>query len=209
MARSGILALACAAALAACSVVGIRDAPEPAFAVIGRLDAVELRRYAPRIAAETCVDGDEIAARSAGFRLLAGYIFGNNIPHAAIAMTAPVAQARETIAMTAPVGVTQGTDQRWCIRFFMPAQYTLETLPRPRDDAVRLVELPAETMAVLRFTGSTAPDAVALRQQTLLDRIGRSDWQPAGAIVAWFYDPPWTLPFLRRNEVAVPVAKRG
>ena len=94
-AQSKIAALASSAALAACSVVGIRDIEEPAFTVVGRLDDIELRHYAPRIAAETAVPGDEMAARSSGFRRLAGYIFRNNATQKKIAMTAPVAQASE------------------------------------------------------------------------------------------------------------------
>jgi predicted transcriptional regulator YdeE len=90
----------------------------------------------------------------------------------------------------------------------MPANLTLRTLPEPDDDDVKLVTVPAETYAVLRFTGSIAPKAIAEQKQALLARLSSSDWRPDGEPVAWFYDPPWTLPFLRRNEVAVPVRPR-
>jgi SOUL heme-binding protein len=90
----------------------------------------------------------------------------------------------------------------------MPASYTMETLPEPLDPAVRLVAAPGETTAVLRFSGSTAPEAVAAKQGDLLRALQGSAWRPDGAVVAWFYDPPWTLPPFRRNEVAVPVVRR-
>ncbi len=221
------------ATLAACSVVGVREAEEPAFSVIARVGAVEVRQYAPRIAAETSVGGGEMEARSAGFRRLAGYIFGSNRSRAKIAMTAPVAQAPvvqapvvqapvvqapvvqapvvqsgESIAMTAPVAQARDGSGQWLIRFFMPAKYTMETLPQPLDPAVRLVPVPGETMAVLRFSGSTAPEAVKARGRELLRTLQGSAWQPTGTAVAWFYDPPWTLPPFRRNEVAAPVTRR-
>lgn len=195
--------------LGACSVVGIRSGTEePAFAAVERLGEVEIRRYAPRIAAETEVEGTEDGARNEGFRRLAGYIFGGNARAERIAMTAPVAQAPgERIAMTAPVA-QQGSDGAWRIRFFMPARYTMEALPVPKDSRVALVPVPEETVAVLRFAGVPRPEAVAGRGAALAAALEGSAWAPAGPVQGWFYDPPWTVPALRRNEVVVPVARR-
>ncbi len=203
-----LTALVTSAVLAACSVVGVREAEEPSFRVVAHVGAAEVRQYSPRIAAETAVASDEMGARSAGFRRLAGYIFGDNRSRAKVAMTAPVAQQKETVAMTAPVAQVRDASGAWVIRFFMPAKYTMETLPQPLNPDVKLVAVPGETVAVLRFSGSTAPEAVAARQKELLQTLQGSAWQPNGAVVAWFYDPPWTLPPFRRNEVAVPVARR-
>lgn len=202
-------ALAAGLAVAACSVVGDRrGTEEPAFDVFGRAGVAEIRRYAPRIAAETDLEGDAETTRNDGFRRVAGYIFGGNRAAAKIAMTAPVSQAAtsERIAMTAPVAQSAAGPGSWTVRFFMPAQWTLATLPVPNDPAVRLVEVPGETMAVLRFTGDRGAEAVAARQAELLRGLAGTAWVPRGEPVAWFYDPPWTLPWLRRNEVAVPVA---
>jgi DNA gyrase inhibitor GyrI len=91
------------------------------------------------------------------------------------------------------------------IRFFMPSTYTLESLPVPNDDRVRLVTVPSETVAVLRFTGTIDPEAVSARTAQLLKILYRNDIEPTGDPLAWFYDPPWTLPCLRRNEVVVGV----
>ena len=189
-------------------IVGIRVGTEEPHYVGERLnDRVEIRRYGPRIAAETTVYANEEAARSTGFRRLAGYIFGGNHRHTKIAMTAPVAQGRDKIAMTAPVSQATGPDGGSVIRFFMPSKWSLETLPEPDDDAVRLVEVPAETVAVLRFSGDRDPESVSERIDELLKTLRDSNLEPSGEPVAWFYDPPWTVPFRRRNEVAVPVTK--
>ncbi len=205
---SRLTAMLTGASLAACSVVGVREAEEPAFSVVDRVGAVEVRQYAPRIAAETTVAGSEMEARSTGFRRLAGYIFGNNRSRSKIAMTVPVAQAKETIAMTAPVAQARDALGQWTIRFYMPAKYTMDTLPQPLDPAVRLVPVPGEATAVLRFSGSTAPSVIEAKERALLRTLQGSAWQPTGTEAAWFYDPPWTLPPFRRNEVAVQVTRR-
>ncbi len=189
---------------------GVRSATEqPRYQVVERIGPIEVRQYEGRIAAEALVAGDEARARSEGFRLIAGYIFGGNASSTQIAMTAPVAQASkgEKIAMTAPVA-QQPSEAGWRIQFFMPAKYNLGALPKPRDARVRLVQLPPQTYAVLAFSGSRSPEAVALKEKQLAAELGRAAWKAAGEPQGWFYDPPWTLPILRRNEVAVEVERR-
>lgn len=190
---------------ASCSVFGIRTTEEPKYTVERQIGDVELRQYGPRVAADTYVGGSEISARSEGFQILAGYIFGGNAAKAKIEMTAPVAQSgggRE-IAMTAPVDQTRGTDGRWRVRFFMPAGSTLASLPTPNDKRVELVEVPGERVAALRYSGVASEDAVRDAQARLLAALKGSSAQPEGAPFSWFYDPPWTIPPLRRNEAVV------
>jgi hypothetical protein len=200
------LALLPSLLLGACSVVGIRDTPEPASTVIARLGAVEIRRYPPTAAAETTVTGSELYARSIGFQRLFGYITGSNEGRGKIAMTAPVAQSRaETIAMTAPVAQTQAPGGAWTVRFFLPPTLTAETAPQPTDRRVIIVPVAPRIMAVLRFSGQATPDTVLAEGRRLDAALAGSPWRADGPLVAWFYDPPWTLPPFRRNEVARPV----
>lgn len=211
--KTPLIALATAVMLSACSTVGVRaGTEEPAFTVAGRVGAVEIRTYGERIAAETVVSGSSEAARNRGFQRLAGYIFGGNTDRSSIAMTAPVAQAEaggsRSIAMTAPVAQAPADGNRWTIQFFMPSEYTLATLPIPRDPSVVLTVVPAETYAVLRFSGLGSARTVAEKQAELQAALTGSPWASAGEPVVWFYDPPWTLPPLRRNEVAVRVSRR-
>lgn len=187
------------------TVVGIRSGTEePPFTVERCLGDVEIRRYGSRVAAETTVDADEDAARNEGFRRLARYIFGGNTSKTKIAMTAPVAQQQgEKIAMTAPVAAQRDAADQWVIRFFMPADRTLNSLPTPEDDRVRLVNVAPERVAVLGFSGIPSPTSVAARTKELLTTLRANSLEPAGDPLAWFYDPPWTIPFRRRNEVVV------
>src|SRR5258705_10317888 len=155
------------------SVVGLRfGTEEPRYTSEKVTHGLEIRNYGPRIAAETTVFGDQDKALSDGFRRLAGYIFGGNHGNAKIEMTAPVArQSGQKIAMTAPVSKTSGADGGSVVRFFMPAGWTMDTLPEPNDDEVGLVTVPAETVAVLRFTGDRGSAAVAARTTELLDAL--------------------------------------
>ena len=197
----------------ALSILGIRvGTEEPHYLSEPLTDSADIRQYGPRIAAETTVAADENGARNVGFRRLANYIFGGNHRTESISMTAPVAQQSDRrgdkIAMTAPVVQSRAAGDRWTIRFFMPSKWTMETLPAPDDDNVVLVAVPGETVAVLSFSGDRSPRAVASRTDELLGMLRDKAIEPTGDPVAWFYDPPWTLPCRRRNEIAVPVRAR-
>lgn len=195
-----------------CSAFGIRSGTEqPSYEVVETLgDNAEIRQYGPRLAAEVVIAGEERQARSAGFRKLAAFIFGDNRTRQPIAMTAPVSQAvSEKIAMAAPVSQEEASPGLWRVRFLMPGIYTHETLPEPNDPDITIVDLPPETLAVIRFSGSRAPSAVHEATNELLAVVGDSQWQVFGQPTAYFYDPPWTLWFLRRNEVAISVKSDG
>ena len=124
-------------------------------------------------------------------------------------MTSPVemrAQS-EKIAMTAPVeSKMSGGDMT--MRFFLPAGYTKDSAPVPLNPGVKVIDVPPETIATLRFTGLRSTNNVASHTAELLNALDGSSWRPAGEPTAYFYDPPWTLPTLRRNEVAVPVMRQ-
>ena len=205
----GIVALASGVLLTGCSAFGIRTVEQPPYRKLAQIGAVEIRSYGPRLAAETVVAGSQIATRNAGFRRLAAFIFGANRSRASIAMTAPVAQSREAVAMTAPVDQAQDRPGEWRIRFFMPSHYTLATLPMPLDPAVRIVTVPGETIGVLRYSGIPSSQTTQDANARLLGILAGGGWTAAGLPMAWFYDPPWTIPPLRRNEAAVLVTPPG
>lgn len=198
--------------LTGCSAIGVRAATEqPTYSVFDRINEdVEIRRYAPRTVAEVEIetrDGRE--DRSRAFRILAGYIFGKNRSKAKIAMTAPVETQRssEKIAMTAPVE-TQARNGRLRMAFFLPAKYSAETAPTPVDPRIRIRSVPAATIATLRFSGAPDQAELARKRQALLAALAGSKWRAVGEPASYFYDPPWTPAFLRRNEVTVKVRAR-
>lgn len=174
----------------------------------------QLRRYAAYVVAEVEVPGDQKQAVQAGFRKLAGYIFGGNQGRASIAMTAPVAQAPaaprrgETIAMTAPVAQAPTASGRWTVQFMMPAAWSLAELPKPNDPDVTFRTQPARRMAVITFSGVAGQKTYAQRTAELQTWIAAQGLKPqlAAAPVLAQYDPPWTPWFMRRNEVQLEVA---
>jgi len=181
-------------------------AEEPAFTVSLAQGDFEVRDYPALVVAEVAVAGDRKAAASTGFRLLAGYIFGGNTARQKIAMTAPVTQAAsQKIPMTAPV-LQSGGDGKWVIRFIMPKGSSLETLPRPNNARVQLKTAPPARMAVVRFSGLARQDSIAEKTAALQGFVKAQHLQAIGPPALAQYDPPWTLWFLRRNELMIPIA---
>jgi hypothetical protein len=190
------------AAIAAAAAGPIMSRVEQPKYTVNRSDgATEIRDYGSMIAAEVEVSGERRAAINEGFRLIAGYIFGANKPNAKIAMTAPVEQqAKQTIAMTAPV-TQQSRDRSWTVRFIMPKSWTMETLPTPTDDRVKLVPMPSKQMVVIRFSGVANDALIATKTSELRQYAADNKLSVRGEPVLAFYNPPWTLPFFRRNEI--------
>ena len=193
-----------------CSVFGIRSGYEqPSYVLVETLsDQIEMRRYSPRLAVETTVDiPDFDEGRNAAFRPLFDYISGANRADQSVAMTTPVEAARtsEKVSMTAPVEISRARTGGVRMRFFLPAEFTLETAPQPIDPKVHLIDVAGQLQAVLRFSGFASEDAVDQRTENLLHALDQSSWRAAGKPVTYSYDPPWTLPFFRRNEIVIPV----
>jgi hypothetical protein len=197
-------------AQSALSVFGIRTEEETPFQVVDRIGRVEVRRYDRRAAVETTVEAeDHSKARSAAFGILADYIFGKNHDRRRIAMTAPVAtgDGRE-MAMTTPVETYSAGPDMLTMRFFLPAEITPANAPLPDDQRVRLVEVSEETLAVLGFSGTWTDEHLLNKREELTRSVGTSTWHAEGRPFWLFYDPPFAIPFLRRNEVAVRVSRK-
>jgi hypothetical protein len=157
------------------------------------------------ILAEVEVSGERKQAIREGFEILADYIFGNNTFNKNIEMTAPVTnELSEKMAMTAPVLQEQHMD-KWKVRFVMPKKYSFETLPKPNSKKVTLIPLPARRFAVIRFSGLADNESIKLHTEELKAYIVAEKLNPIGGTVLAFYNPPWTIPFLRRNEVMIEV----
>jgi hypothetical protein len=181
---------------------------EPAYTATLQDGAFEVRQYAAQVAAEVTVPGDRSEAANAGFRLLAGYIFGGNTKKQNIAMTAPVVLAEakgDSIPMTAPVLQT-GTGNQWVVRFILPSAYAFDALPTPNDPKVRLLAVPPARQAVVRFSGLAGEQDIAEKTAELQAFVAARGLRAAGPASLARYNPPWTLWFMRRNEIMIPLA---
>ena len=196
-----------------CSFVGIRSGSEqPHYEVLDVLSKhVEIRRYGSRLAVETTVEGgDRRKARSEAFRRLFSYISGANKPASKVIMMTEgegVVDAGEPgvkIAMTVPVEMAPSKNLT-LMRFFLPSELSTDTAPRPKDPRVNVITVPEQTLAVLSFTGLAIGSDLTTQQNRLAATLASTHWQVQDIVTAYYYDPPWTLPFMRRNEVVAVV----
>ncbi len=175
------------------------------YGVLKKEGMYEVREYKARIVAETTVEGSYDESLNKGFSIIAGYIFGDNTAQEKIAMTAPVTQkTSEKIAMTAPVVASLEGSSR-VISFVMPASYTLATLPVPNDARVSLKEVPAQKIAVLRFSWFRSESRVIEKQRLLQDALSKDGVVIVGTPSYAGYNAPWTPPWMNRNEVQVEI----
>ena len=182
----------------------------PRYTVSKVKGSCELRSYQAHLVASVSVDGDFDDASRAGFRALAGYIFGGNTSKASIAMTAPVSVAPERgegerIAMTAPVSMSASGSGRWVVTFSMPSKYTLETLPTPKDERVKLSEQAGDQVAAIVFSGIASESNLTRHEALLRAWIKEEGLRADGPMVIARYNDPFTLPWNRRNELIIPV----
>jgi hypothetical protein len=164
---------------------------EPKFKVVASHGNIEIREYDPILVAQVKVGGERKNAISEGFKILADYIFGNNV-------------SRQKINMTAPVIQQESKDGGyWHIRFVMPFEY----LPRPNNSQIELLAVLAKCYAVIRFSGLASQDSLQKHLERLRKYVKVEKIHPTGDPIFAFYNPPWTMPFLRRNEIMIEVKK--
>ena len=182
---------------------------EPEFRLVLKVDKFEIREYSPKIIAQIEVFGDFDDASSKGFKILADYIFGNNTcadGNSRIEMTAPVEMEPlpQKINMTKPV-LTEGSDNNWIVSFIMPNEFTLATLPKPNNKSIKILSLPKEKYAVIVFSGLLRESSYLEKEKLLNEFIKEKKLKASGEIKIARYNPPWTLPFFRRNELMIKI----
>ena len=186
---------------------------QPEYNVVGKYEDFELRRYAPYIVAETVVAGEFDKVGNEAFKILADYISGKNRKQTKISMTAPVGQTSvkttgEKIAMTIPVVQTphEKTRGAYAFSFVMPSKYTLETLPQPEDSRVSLRQVDARLLAARSYSGTWSEERYKDNEAKLLKAVQAAGLSAVGEPIFARYNAPFTLWFLRRNEVLVEIA---
>ena len=176
---------------------------KPNYNVVMTEGKFEVREYPSMLLAEVKVTGDRGEAANRGFRKLAAFIFGDNLPNAKIAMTSPVTQTpkSERIAMTAPVMQTPVKNGEWTVNFMMPSEYSMETLPKPTDPDIRIFKSKPYRTVSIRFSGRGKMKSLKKHQAKLDDFVMAQGLKIMGGPEYAFYDAPFVPPFLRRNEV--------
>ena len=179
---------------------------EAEYKVVKKDGDIELRDYEASIVAETLVKSDFKGASNKAFRTLFRYIDGENEASGKIAMTAPVSQepGSQKIDMTAPVS-QEAAEDGWSVSFMMPASFTMETIPKPTNPAVKIREIPAYRAAAIRYSGTWSEKNYNEHHDLLTGWLHEQGLQPAGPAVWARYNAPFTPWFMRRNEILIRV----
>jgi effector-binding domain-containing protein len=173
----------------------------PAYKILKKEQNIEIRQYPPLIIAEVKTAGSRQDAIGDGFRILADFIFGNNEGEKQLSMNGPITQQQGIkIAMTAPVQ-QEKTDTEWAISFIMPSKFSIDTIPNPINDRIKIIQIPSKRYAVITFSGRSTEANLTKHTNELEIYMNGSSYSKVGNAKYAFYNPPWTLPFLRRNEV--------
>ena len=165
---------------------------EPDYEVVSQYPGFEVRRYSDTIQARVRTEGRNWRGSSGGFRRIAGYIFGRN-------------DREQMIAMTAPVHIWNDGDGTM-MAFTMPSEYSMDDLPSPNDSGVPLFHAQGEAFGALSFRGLSGPRRAQRLKRRLKAMVAKEGLAPSGpAMLAVYDDPTSTIPFLRRNEILIPL----
>lgn len=201
----------------ACSVFGNNgDVNEPPYTLVQESGAYQVRKYDPMILAQVSARGNMDKASNQAFRALFRYIDGNNSTRTKVPMTSPVLQkpeddsARsEKIPMTSPVFMNSNasSEKQWTMSFVMPASFTLESTPQPLNPEIKIVEQGARLLAVVTFSGLASPHVRQEQGAAVKLWAAQAGYHTVGDTFYAGYNPPFTLPAFRRNEVLIEVKK--
>ncbi len=183
---------------------------EPEYEILRSTDEYEVRRYAPYIVAEVDVTGSFRTAGNRAFRILAGYIFGDNQPQAKMNMTVPVESVDQgqKMKMTVPVesrAADDGGETGYTYAFVMERAYSMETLPKPNDERVRLVQRPSKVMAVRPWSGSARESRYEKEKAALMGALESDAVTVVGTPAFARFNGPMTPWFMKRNEILVEI----
>ena len=211
IARISSLAITISLLLTGCDVLGYASFFEqPNYTVLEKLPgSIEIRKYEMRTFAESQVNGTDMTARRNCFRLLLNYISGANENAEKIRMTVPVStpqiQLKEPKIDTLATSIENNT---YTMRFFLPRDFSIKSAPTPENQGVSIGQIPPQVEASLRYNGSQSDSRAKIHQERLIAALNSSEWRPTKTPSALYYNPPFSVPILRRNEITVPVERR-
>ena len=169
----------------------LQDLEIPKYKVLEVKGNIEIREYEAMNIATVKTKGERKDSIKRGFRVVADYIFGNNELDKSIKMTAPVQQ--------------QTIDDSWEISFVMPSKYALNDLPKPNNELVLIKQIPQKKFVVIRFSGTNSNRNINNHKEKLLAYVKENNLVSIGSLKYAFYNPPWTIPFMKRNEIMLEI----
>ena len=185
---------------------------EPKYTVLKTYENFEIRNYDSYLVAEVDIVGSYNETGNEAFRILAGYIFGDNQSSMKMNMTAPVESevypSSEKMNMTAPVFSNENING-YTYRFVMESKYTKETLPVPNNSKIRITEIEDRVMAVISFSGRWSQKNFKKHEQILNKDLTDKGIGTVSEAIYARYNAPFTPWFLRRNEIMYEIDYRN
>ncbi len=195
-----------------CSIFGIQSEESPTYSIVHKDQKYEIRDYSSYIIAKTTVKANFKDASKVGFKILAGYIFGDNTANQKLSETSPTLNSQKVestkIPMTAPVTMTSQGSNEWTMSFSMPRKYNLASLPKPNDRRISLETVPKKLFAAISYSGSFSVNNNSKQAEILKSWIiNKTDYEIKSQATYAGYNPPWTIPVFKKNEVLIEVSK--
>ena len=207
--KTKVIILSLAVILLAMSSIGsiMSQVEKPTYELRFQQGPIEIRDYARRIIAETEVSGERTEAIKQGFRKIAKFIFGANSSSETLAMTAPVEQVLSSATERTNPTASMEIEEKYRIRFTMPSIYNMDSLPTPNQKNITLIEIEPKTFAAIKFSGRSTHSNLFAHEKLLFDFIRDNKLETNGNLIYAFYNPPWTLPIFRRNEILIEITQ--
>ena len=193
-----------------CTLFGVVTVDEPDYKVVVSEEEFEIREYGELLLVETQVDGSYPEAQDKAFRRLFKYISGENKPKTKISMTAPVilSDVDAEVAGELPF-ISEKTNDGWRMSFVLPDTFTSDNAPKPTSEFVVLRKVPKKQVATVTFTGRWTIANFKEHSDALQDWLDKKDFKAASVARGAAYNPPWAIPFLRRNEIHIEIDDRS
>ena len=166
------------------------DTEQQEYELIENDGIFEIRYYPSAIMASVSVEGNYKSSSSAGFRILAGYIFGSNSEDLKIPMTSPVHMEMDSSG--------------YFMSFVMPSGYNMNNLPVPDNGQIRLHESTPSHMATVRFGGYANDEKIEEHRIKLREYLDSKNITYTEPFIFLGYNPPYQVAN-RRNEVMVKI----
>jgi hypothetical protein len=158
------------------------------YQVLEKEGDFEIRRYEPYYTASVEQDG---LSEDSGFNQVFDYISGNNATHEKIAMTTPV--------------INEMQRDRITTEFVMPNKYLLEDLPKPNNPNIKFKKMEGRITASVTFSGTVHEKEVKHYEKILTEWLVKKNAKASGEFRLARYNSPFSVPFLRRNEVLIDI----
>jgi SOUL heme-binding protein len=173
-------------------IFGIRTGEEPEYMLYETDGNKEVRAYLPYVVAHIEIFGEESKATDQAFLELTDYLFGKNSAGLQMQMTVPVLIERSEFK------------SKMCV--VLPSKFSVVSAPTPDNANIKLESRPSEIVAAIEYSGVNSPEKISEKREELINwLLAETSYDVVSKSRIALYDPPLTIPFMRKNELHISV----